>query len=63
MYLHHGRAKVENQKPVYYVEKADETFETSDSLEADQIKAEWERRGYKVIKTEVDPDTAQEVTK
>jgi hypothetical protein len=63
MYLHHGRAKVENQKPVYYVEKADETFQTSDSLEADQIKAEWERRGYKVIKTEVDPDTAQEVTK
>jgi hypothetical protein len=63
MYLHHGRAKVENQKPVYYVEKADETFETSDSLEADQIQAEWERRGYKVIKTEVDPDTAQEVTK
>jgi hypothetical protein len=54
---------VENQKPVYYVEKADETFETSDSLEADKIKAEWERRGYRVIKTEVDPDTAQEVTK
>jgi hypothetical protein len=63
MYSHHGRAKVENQKPVYYVEKADETFETSDSLEADKIKAEWERRGYRVIKTEVDPDTAQEVTK
>jgi hypothetical protein len=63
MYLHHGRAKVENQKPVYYVEKADETFETSDSLEADQIKAEWERRGYTVNTATVDPDTAQEVTK
>jgi hypothetical protein len=63
MYLHHGRAKVENQKPVYYVEKADETFETSDSLEADKIKAEWERRGYTVTTTTVDPDTAQEVTK
>jgi ectoine hydroxylase-related dioxygenase (phytanoyl-CoA dioxygenase family) len=54
---------VENQKPVYWVEKSDETLGTSDSLEADQIKAEWERRGYTVTKATVDPDTAQEVTK
>jgi hypothetical protein len=64
MYLHHGRAKVENQKPIYWVEKSDETLGTSDSLEADQIKAEWERRGFPdVTITEVDPATGQEVTK
>jgi hypothetical protein len=54
---------VENQKPVYWVEKSDETLGTSDSLEADKIQAEWERRGYTVTTTTVDPDTAQEVTK
>jgi hypothetical protein len=55
--------QVENQKPVYWVEKSDETIGTSDALDADQIKAEWERRGYTVTTTTVDPDTAQEVTK
>jgi hypothetical protein len=64
MYLHHGRAKVENQKPVYYVEKADETFQTSDRIEAEAMQAEWKRRNYpEVTITEIDPATAQEVTK
>jgi hypothetical protein len=55
---------VENQKPVYWVEKSDETLGTSDAIEADRIKEEWERRGYPDVTIQkVDPDTAQEVTK
>jgi hypothetical protein len=33
---------------VYYVEKPDETLQTSDQFEAAQIAAEWIRRGYDV---------------
>jgi len=33
---------------LYYVEKHDETLQTSDRLEAINIAAEWVRRGYAV---------------
>lgn len=33
---------------LYYVEKHDETLQTSDRLEAIDIAAEWVRRGYEV---------------
>jgi hypothetical protein len=54
---------VENQRPVYYVEKADETVQTSDRFELAKIKAEWDRNGWEYVEITVDPDTAQEVTK
>ena len=37
-----------NTDRIYYVEKVDETLQTSDRLEAVQIAAEWQRRGYEV---------------
>lgn len=36
-----------NQR-LYYVEKCDETLQTSDRFEAKRIAAEWIRRGYEV---------------
>lgn len=33
---------------LYYVEKCDETHQTSDRFEAKRIAAEWIRRGYDV---------------
>lgn len=39
---------------LYYVEKTDETAQTSDRFEAAQIAAEWARRGYAVETVVVD---------
>lgn len=33
---------------LYYVEKHDETLQTSDRFEAKRVAAEWVRRGYEV---------------
>ena len=47
---------------LYYVEKADETLQTSDKHEAAKIAAEWIRRGYAVdvAVIEVTGETVQE---
>jgi hypothetical protein len=39
---------------LYYVQRDNETVETSDSFEAARIAAEWIRRGYKVSEIAVD---------
>jgi uncharacterized membrane protein len=39
---------------IYYIEKQDETAETSSRLEAIRIAAEWKKRGYDVETVVVD---------
>lgn len=48
---------------IYYVEKHDETLQTSDKMEAASIAAEWVRRGYQVdvAVIEVGGETVQQV--
>ena len=47
---------------LYYVEKPDETLQTSDRFEAARIAAEWIRRGYVVetVAIEVTDDEVRE---
>ena len=48
---------------IYYVEKRDETLQTSDRFEAKRIAAEWTRRGYEVdvAVIAVDDQTVEQV--
>ncbi len=47
---------------LYYVEKSDETLQTSNRFEAARIAAEWIRRGYDVdtVVIEVTADAVRE---
>jgi hypothetical protein len=48
---------------LYYVEKFDETLQTSSRFEAARIAAEWTRRGYRVdvAVVEVTDETVEQV--
>jgi len=48
---------------LYYVEKADETLQTSDRFEAARIAAEWISRGYEIdsVVIETDDDHVEQV--
>lgn len=52
-----------SKRRLYYVEKVDETLQTSDRFEAVRVAAEWIRRGYEVDTAviEVTDETVQQV--